>query len=472
MKRLIPLAILALLAHGPAFGQGLELEPADDLDDFFDEPHAEATAEAAPPPSPNRLIATDGSELPGTLTEWVAGAAGEAPDLLWLATPPSEPLRLNLSNVLELRQDVPLAGQGERYALLSLNNRDSLRGELIALDEEHVTLRTHFAGDLKFRRDMIESLHIVHQPASLYSGPKRGDFTLSPGLSQEGDSLIGKSGRAVTLFAYPERFRLAMDIEWGFIIAFLADDDAGPSRSGYELYCYGDSIGMRKRGGMSLGDDDNEISDFSDKEKVRLELLVDTRSGLILLLIDGRMIGEWNDPTPVKPDSANVFAVAMASGAQVRRVSSITLANWDGNRNAINAENPSKDGESLNKNANNLLLRNGDVVQADQVAVTDGRIAAKTPNGDILIPLSRASLVSLKKPAGNPPTPKKRSGDVRGWLPDGSRLTFRFDDLKDGKISASSQMFGAAEFDLKAFERIEMNLDNLDLEHKRPRLHR
>jgi hypothetical protein len=485
MKRLLPLALIALLAHGPACAERLAIQLVEDAElesEIADELAPEATpAAATPAPPPNRLLATDGSELPGTLGELVAGSAGEAPDLLWLAAPTGEPLRLKQAKVLEMRQDAPTADPGEHYALLTLNNRDSLRGELVALDEENVTLRTRFAGDLKFRRDMIESLHIVHRPTSLYSGPKPGDFTLtSQGWSQKGDSLIAKGGRAITKIAYPECFRLAMDIEWKlerkaqphFAIAFLAKDNAGRASGGYEFSCQGDYIDMRKREGIdadSLGDG-AELSGLDDKDKMRLELLVDTRSGLILMLIDGRLVQEWTDASPVKPDAANVLELAAASGGQELRVSSINLATWDGNRGSVTNEDSAIAASSAPTGPQTLLLRNGDTVQVDQVFIKEGKISAKTNHGDVIIPISRASLVGLKKPAGNPPTPKKRSGDVRAWLPDGSRLTFRLDSLREGKITGSSQQFGTAEFDLKAFERIEMNLGNLDLERQRPRL--
>jgi hypothetical protein len=61
-------------------------------------------------------------------------------------------------------------------------------------------------------------------------------------------------------------------------------------------------------------------------------------------------------------------------------------------------------------------------------------------------------------------------GDVRAWFPEGGRITFRMDDLKDGKFTGFSQQFGTAEFDISAFERIEMNLGNLELEPQRPKL--
>jgi len=488
MKRLIPLALVALLAHDSAFAQGFAVEIVDDLsldpetgvEIAAGEPVSQAP-DTVPPP-PNRLLATDGSELPGTLAQVLAGPAGAAPDFVWLATPASEPLTLKQASVLEVRQDAPTAAQADPHALLTLNNRDSLRGELITLDEANVTLRTSFGGDLTFRREMIESLHIVHRPASIYSGPKPGDFTftLSQAWSQQAASLIGKGGRASTKLAYPESFRLAMDLEWKlerkvqprFGITFLAKDNAGRASGGYEFFCDGSYIDLRKREGIdveSLGDG-ADFSDLEEKDKQRIELLVDTRSGLILMLADGRLVQEWTDPSPIKPDGTNILEIAAASGGQELRISAMSLAVWDGNRGSVTSEESAILERNEQSSNPTLLLRNGDAVQVEHFSITDGKISAKTSRGEVTIPIARTSLIGLKKPAGNPPTPKKRVGDVRAWLPDGSRLTFRLDSLTDGKITGSSQQFGTAEFDLKAFERIEMNLGNLDLERMRPRL--
>ena len=485
MKRLIPLAVLALFA-GAAFADEFVDEIDDEFVEFVDPTDAPAEVPSEPfvqPLAGNKVVTADGKELAGTLSELVAGAEREAPDLVLLGTPPAEAFTLKHANVLEVRQDASAPAQGEHYALLALNNRDALRGELLKLDEESITLRTRFAGDLKFRRDMVDSLQIVHRPASLYSGPKPGDFTFtrSQGWSQEGDSLIAKGGRATGKMVYPARFRLALDIEWKlarkseprFSIVFLANDNKGRASGGYEFFCQGSYVEMRTREGFeineSLGEGD-ELSDLFERDKLRLELLVDTQAGLLIMLVDGRIVQEWRDPTPLRPDGANVLELAAGSGGQQLRISSITLAKWDGKRGSIVAEDLSKHGGLDQNGAHQLLLRNGDVVQASKLAVDDGKVSANTAHGDILIPLSRVSLVGLKKPLGNPPTPKKRVGDVRAWLPDGSRLTFRLDDLKDGQMTGSSQQFGSAKFDFKAFERIEMNLGNLDLEPKRPRL--
>jgi hypothetical protein len=482
MKRLIPLAALALLAHGAAFAQFAD-EFVDEFDDRSDDPAEVPSEPFVQPLAGNKVVAADGKELPGTLSELVAGAAGEAPDLVLLPPPPAEALTLKQANVLEVRQDASAPVHGEHHALLTLNNRDVLRGELLKLDGESITLRTRFAGDLKFRRDMVDSLNIVHRPASLYSGPKPGDFTFtrSQGWSQEGNSLVAKGGRASGKMVYPARFRLALDIEWKldrksqprFSVIFLAKENDGRASGGYEFFCQGSYVDMRTREGFDVNEslgERGESSDLFEKDKLRLELLVDTHAGLLIMLVDGRIVQEWSDPTPLGADGANILELAAGSGGQHLRVSSITLAKWDGNRGSIVAEDPSKSGDSDQNRAQRLILRNGDIVQASKLAVDDGKVSANTAHGDILIPLSRVSLVGLQKPAGNPPTPKKRLGDVRAWLPDGSRLTFRLDELKDGQITGSSQQFGTAKFDLKAFERIEMNLGNLDLEPKRPRL--
>jgi len=445
---------------------------------------AHGAAAAAPNAT---LFFADDQKISGFPSHLQKGPEGQPPEIVWIAPSITEPMVLKQAKMLEMRLDTPPAQLqgGGHFAQLILNNGDTVRGELTQLDDATVTMRPSFAGELKFRREMVESLRIVQRPTLLYSGPKDRDWKFDPaegGWSLQGNSLTTSGqGSATTEIKYPERFRLGMDLEWKtglrFRILFLCNDKQGEEALGYDLTCQDRYVYLRERSGEGAGirgqgafiGPTSNLSDFSEKEKLRLELLVDTRSGYISLLLDGRTIQEWTDPTPPAADKAHLLGFSNDDGQQLR-VSRLTLSPWDGNVEALAAESAAAKVGEASGDLQQVILRNGDAVETETFKVVNGVAELKTKHAEIKLPVDRMRSFSFKKSSGNAPTPKKMLGDVRAWFPEGGRLTFRLDDLKDGKITGYSQQFGTAEFDLSAFERIEMNIGNLELEQYRPKL--
>ena len=76
--------------------------------------------------------------------------------LKWQASFLKEPISIRPSTILEMRLEggQPVAPDVAHHALLTLTNGDTLRGQLDALDEEHVTLKTWYGGNLKIKRTM------------------------------------------------------------------------------------------------------------------------------------------------------------------------------------------------------------------------------------------------------------------------------------------------------------------------------
>jgi hypothetical protein len=426
------------------------------------------------------VVTLDEKELTGTL-DTLVDAPGEAPSLLLKGEGNS--LTLKQADILEMRltADTPAAAPGQQ-AVLTLNNGDAVRGNLGAVSDTEVTLQTSYAGDLTFRRDMIASLRLATQAAVLFTGPVPEQWTFTPSAGawwlDAGSLRVTAKGQAAASLKYPEKFRLGVDLEWKhdprrfprFTLAFLAGD-GDTAHTGYQLDCQGEYVDLRNRQGGENAEPigfAEDVIEFIEKPRVRLELLVDTLSGTISMLVDGRTVGTWKDRTPLPAAAASRLLFLSDTNSQELRASHVTVATWDGNLIAAAAEDPATT-MIVSGPTQQLLLGNGDVVQAEHLEVKDGHAKIKTAHGDFRIPTQRIrSFASIKQP-GNPPTPKKMRGDVRAWFPDGGSITFRLDALKDGKATGFSQSFGTAEFDLRAFQRIEMNLSNRALLAKRPR---
>lgn len=427
------------------------------------------------------LLTLDGKRLAGTPSALVP-SPGAAPD--WVITTDDQPLTLKQADILEMRMANPIVPEtlaGE-HALLTFNNGDSVQGHLATVTDSAVTVHTGFAGELTFRRDMIASLRMVTPATVLFTGPAPDQWTFTPSSGAwtlgEGSLSTKVKGEAATTVEYPEKFRLGVDLEWkhdpqrfrGFTVVVLADEQ-DTSRSGYKLDCTGPWIDLRK---LQSGEDaeplgfSESVVEFVEKLNVRLELLVDTNAGTITMLVDGRTVGTWADKSPITPAGASKLLFLSSHNYQEVRASRIRLSSWDGNLEAVAAEDPAI--KLIGSGASQqLLLRNGDVVQAEHLELKNGGANVETVYGDFRIPTSRIRSVASPKLPGNPPTPRKMLGDVRAWFPNGGHLTFRLDQIKDAKATGFSQLFGTAEFDLNSFERIEMNLDNRTLQAQRAR---
>jgi hypothetical protein len=81
------------------------------------------------------------------------------------------------------------------------------------------------------------------------------------------------------------------------------------------------------------------------------------------------------------------------------------------------------------------------------------------------IPIDRMRVVNLA--AGDYEEPKLMKGDVRAWLKEGGRVTFRLDSFTKDTIKGYSQTFGEAEFKLGAFSRLEFNIYKEEFEAMR-----
>lgn len=428
---------------------------------------AKATATAAHAAS---LLLADGQVVEGTPSQTQA-ATGEPPALVW-TEPGGTQRTLAQSAIMEMRlpEATPPKAPAASIALLTLNNGDSLRGELAAMDEATLTLRTSFAGELKVRRDMTSSLRIIQSPRN--ASTTLGDWVFGSNnswvTSGTGIATQGK-GPATLKFKYPQRFRLGMDIEWKtnprFQIQFLSNDQAD---SGYILSVHERYLSLNKRRSRDAGINqaafvgaNASLADLDDRGKVRFEIVGDTATGFIALLVDGRLALQLVDPNPSLDDQEKVLQI---SPQAPMRVSAVSVATWDGDPASLVA---GKAAAETPLSANQLVLRNGDMVTAANIKILAGVAEVESAHGAIKIPVNRLRTVGMPKPAGNPPTPKKMLGDVRAWFVDGGRITFRLDELKDGTLTGYSQQFGTATFQLSAFERIEMNLDNIDLDPKR-----
>ncbi len=437
----------------------------------------EATAPEAPEPFPAE------KELVGTLkfsnrdrlsgTPQGIDATG---NLRWQAGFLHKPIPVKPSSILEMRLEGGAQPRQEdgHQALLLLNNGDTLRGQLDALDETHVTLRTWYGGTLKVRRTMAKDLEIQRSHRTIYSGPEDFDSWVVEGeknawrLSSGALSATKGAGIAREIQT-PDRSHIQFDLAWRsslrFRVLLLSDNgETTQPDNCYDLVCQRRFVYLRKRwvarttGGSKIIGQAN-IAELANKEKVRFEFYIDRKVGTVALYIDGKQAHVWTDEDP-KAGSFGNWLHFISEDFYPIQVSRIRVSPWKGSlpENVEVAEDPVE--EELEGQM--IRLQNGDIVVGEVGLVENGLLAVKTEFCRMKIPVDRMRAIDLSE--GEYEEPIRKKGDVRAWLKEGGRITFRLDSFDKDTLTGYSQTFGDVEFRLNAFSRLEFNIYNEDLE--------
>jgi hypothetical protein len=414
---------------------------------------------------------TNGDRLSGE----PEGIDGEG-NLRWQAGFLHQPIPVVPSSILEMR----LQGDGGpaedvgHHARLTLTNGDVLRGQLDALDDEYVTLKTWYGGALKIRRTMAADLEIQRAARTIYSGPEDFESWVIDGERDawrlnSGALAASKGGSIAREIETPERCRIAFDLAWRStlrfrVLMFSDDGETAQPENCYDLVCQRRFVYLRKKwvkghnSGSTIVGQAN-IAALSEKTKVRFEFYIDRSTGEIALYIDGVQAHIWNDPKP-KEGSFGNWLHFVAEEFYPIRISRIHISPWKGDlpENEVAAEETELEDEE----GQLIRLQNGDVVVGEVGEIEKGMLDIKTEFCDIKIPVDRMSKIDLS--SGEYEEPIRKKGDVRAWLRDGGMITFRLDSFDEDTLKGYSQTFGDAEFKLSAFSRLEFNIYDEELE--------
>lgn len=432
------------------------------------------------------LAQEENTDLIGTLKfanrDRISGTPGGVDaegNLVWKASFLHEPLAIRLPMILEMRLQGGTAPdlQANHQALLTLTNGDTIRGELDALDDQHVTLKTWYSGKLKIRRTMASELEITRSERAVYSGPEDFDAWTIDGEDSawrlHGGALSSTKGAGIARqIPAPEKCRIGFDLAWRNSLRFrvlLFSDDGETTQPDncYDLVCQRRFVYLRKRwmtrasGGSRIVGQAN-IAELAEKEKVRFDFYIDRKVGTVALYIDGTQAHVWSDQDPTVGSFGDWLHFISEDFYPVQ-VSRIRVSPWKGDL-PENAE-VAREEEQTDEEGQLIRLQNGDLVIGQVGQIVDGVLDIKTKHCDMKIPVGRMRSVNLA--TGEYEEPIRKKGDVRAWLREGGRLTFRLDSFGADSIKGYSQTFGDAEFKLNAFSRLEFNIYNEEFESMR-----
>jgi len=349
--------------------------------------------------------------------------------------------------------------------------QDTIRGLLVGVDDETVTLDTWYAGQLKLQRAMVRGLDIYALSPSLFNGPVSLENWTGEGDSLEGDwefkngALVSKSRRPIAReVEIPNRSKLSFRVEWRsypyFRISFLAN--SGKQRYptvGYSLQVQQSYLQLTRRGPGKNQDEllSENTRQLRNQEGADFEIYLDrSPEGTNALFIDGKIVKDWTETDDL--EGMGKWLMFATQNDNPIRVSDIAVSVWDGRLPALEEDDTSS--EIFKGMAGQRIdLANGDALFGKITEVKDGVTAIETDLGNIAVPVGRLRSFQLHpEGAKDLPEPRMWPRDVRAWFSDGGFVTLRLSSLTGEKIAGYSQVFGDAEFDLSAFSHIEFNI--------------
>ncbi|HEY8961516.1 MAG TPA: hypothetical protein VIM57_04860 [Luteolibacter sp.] len=409
--------------------------------------------------------------------------------LIWNSPQLEHPAPFLLDQVLDVTLPAELPElKADHDAILTLTNGDILRGQLSSVTDQTIELDTWYGGRLTIKRPMVASLKITGRPKLYYRGPDSLD-----GWEQTttGDrkawqyenrsfrsNASGGLGRDLHL---PDQCRISFDLAWRsslrLRLMIFSDNAATDSpQNTYELGWQRRYAEMRKRTGGNnrsawpiLGQ--AHVPESAQNEKAHIDLYCDRAKGLFNFVVDGRSIALWNDPDPKQALTGGCLHFISEDSSPLR-ISRLEVSGWNGvvenlpEDEDLNAQEQreleAKTEAEAEKTGGLMKLRNGDVLAGDVLAIRNGVMKVKTSFGEINLPVSRLRTIALKPSEYD--EAKWNRGDIRGWLPDGGRVTFRLDEATGKTLTGFSQNFGSATFKADAFNKLEFNIYNSEFE--------
>ena len=409
--------------------------------------------------------------------------------LVWKSPILVKPVPFLLENVLDLTLPAAITNSEARHeAAVTLTNGDLIHGQLASVSDQSVELDTWFAGRLKFNRLMIRDVQISERPDFIYRGPTGLDGWKQsgekPAWTYQNSSIrstgVGSIARDVNL---PDECSIAFDASWrgsfSLKLVFFSDDIASDRpTSGYEMNIQTRSVYLRScKTQKFLGHTPNAVM-LQENEKARVEVRASKKTGKICLFIDGEIIDVWTDPDVASNEFGRGIHFISQNESPVQ-ISRIEVGAWDGEvdqmpdpqklggiRQFGNQFEPMDDEpeplrQEKKPNTERMELRNGDSITGEVISIIDGTITVRTPFREVKLPVESLRSVALKPV--DLERCKRENGDVRVWLPDGSSMVFKLLGVTEDSLIGNSQNFGTANFKIAAFNRIEFNIYDPEL---------
>ncbi len=385
--------------------------------------------------------------------------------LVWSHPDVEQTIAFKLTNLSKLKYadgpkpDVQPAVE-QKFDRIQLTNGDELPGAIVTLDNENLVLRTRYGGDLRIRRTMIDCLRPGSKSgAAIYEGPGEDDWennrSHGKGWSFRNGAYYanGSSGVIGKNFELPDLSNIEFDLQWkghpNLYVYFYTDNPQNPGGNSYQFRVSGDYLTLQRySANMGSRDMGNfNMNQLTARGKAHFSLRTDKEEKKIALFIDGSLAKQWEDNAEFAGKGKGVLFYA--SGGFIK-LSGIRITHWDG-RFESEAKTAKDEEEDV------VVFVNNDKVTGKILTVADEKMQMQTAYAPLEIPVERITLIQFGKK--NQERARRNRGDIRSYFKETDGfVTVQLHDIKEGKLTGSTENFGEADFDISTFRSVEFNI--------------
>jgi len=399
-----------------------------------------------------------------SLTGSLVGYTGAEFGLMWRNPCAAGPIAFAPRNLKKLRlAKRPVAAAHASRDTVLLTNGDELRGSILALNAEYLTLETWYAGRLLIKRPSVKAAlpgssggaRAVDGLGSLSQWTSgRGQ---SGGWEQRGENFVCYQSMPIGRFfsEMPDAARIDFTLSWqGYpqmIVSFFSDNIAEYGGNCYFLAAGHGSLAVTRSSRQTghttiLSSNPAELQ--PNTGSARISLLADKRNSTVAVLLNGKPVGRYVDNQGFAGLGKGLVFYPQSNSRQ--RISDFRIAAWDGRM-------PDRAEGSIDASAGSeLCLANGDRVSGALESITEGSVAFSTAYASMQVPVDK--VVHIAFGGGQAADAERRSGDVRLLLNDGGSLTVRLDEIDNDVIKGECGSFGVVQIPLAACGAIAFNI--------------
>jgi len=413
----------------------------------------------------DRLEFANNDELGGVLI----GFTGEEFGLMWRNPSAVDPIPFAVKDLRRLRlARRKTKGRQATPDTVTLTNGDELRGKIVNLGAEHLSLDTWYAGRLQIKRPMVKSVLpgvsagalTVQGLGSLAQWSLQARGRISTWEERDGSFVCSQGAPLGRMFAeMPDTARIDFTLSWhGFpsmIMSFFSDNINDYGGNCYFLNVGHNTVAVTRSSrqtGHTVVINRNMPALQPNQGTVRLSVLVDKDTSTIALLLNDILVGQHNDAMGFAGNGKGIVFQPQSNHRQ--RITDFRILAWDGRVPAQAA------GASQDSAEDEMRFENGDRVTGKVQSMTESNVVFQTPFAKMDVPITRVACMMFY--TGPDAQTAERAGDVRLLLSDGGKLTVRLVEIVDDTMKGESVNFGTVQIPLAATDAIAFNIHEIE----------
>lgn len=190
------------------------------------------------------------------------------------------------------------------------------------------------------------------------------------------------------------------------------------------------------------------FQDLRNKTKARVSVRINKEAGTIALVLNNRVVKEWEDNAGFAGKGKNVSFVLLQN--TYVKVSNIRVSQWDGK--LPSGEGNQKEGKDL------LVMSSAGSLSGELLGIQDGKVRFKASFSPEPLEMTLDTVARINLADAEMEKPKLGLGDVRVTFSNGGQFTFLLEKWGADRVTGLSTVLGQVEFQPGAFSELEFNL--------------